>query len=89
MNNTVPLEQEYAEAIESLMEDIKDAITLSITHDEIVHVNVDGSTLDLTDSYRIIFLLADECDSARENARLEDVWGSKAGEDFRLKFHVV
>jgi hypothetical protein len=89
MNNEETTTTEFDEALRALDVEIKAAIARSISHDESVAVSVDGSILGISDATRIVFRHADDCDSVRETARLEDVWGTFEGYDFRLKLYVA
>tara|TARA_R110000868_G_scaffold139147_1_gene353883 strand:- start:144 stop:356 length:213 start_codon:yes stop_codon:yes gene_type:complete len=60
---------------------IESAIERSISHNEIVRVNVD----DIQAARDTAGLIADECDSAMENDGSLDVWGALNGSDFRIR----
>ena len=60
---------------------IESAITRSISHNEIVRVNVP----DIQSARDAAGLIADECDDARENDGSLDVWGVLNGSDFRIR----
>ena len=60
---------------------IESAIARSISHTEIVRVNVSDIRAAL-DAVRVI---SDECDYARENDGSLDVWGLLNGSDFRIR----
>ena len=64
--------------------EIKSAIARSISHTEIVHVEVD----DLEEAYLSVSVEADECDRATEDDGSVDVWGSCDGDDFRLRLRL-
>lgn len=89
MNNKEATTTEFDEAIVSLSSDIETAIARSVSHNESVDVSIDGSILSFTDAHRILFRHDDDFDYALETPRMEDVWGVKGGEDFRLKLYVA
>jgi hypothetical protein len=60
---------------------IESAITRSISHNEIVRVNVP----DIQSARDAAELIADECDDARVNDGSLDVWGVLEGSDFRIR----
>ncbi len=84
MNNEETTTAEFDEALASLDTEINAAIKRSISHNERVEVSVDGSILDLTDAYKLVFRESTECDSTKKNATLEHVWGMKDGNAFHL-----
>lgn len=68
---------------------ITEAIARSISHNEIVRVELDGTDFkkSVEEAYLEVFLQSDDCDSATENDGSEDVWGTtEEGSDFRLRF---
>jgi len=71
----------------TLKERIEAAIARSISHNETVDVDVDGTTEEINDAVRIINHMADEMDSARMSACIEDVWGEIDGDTFRLSVY--
>jgi len=89
MNNEEATTAEFDEALRALDVEIKAAIARSISHDESVAVSIDGSILGISDATRVVFHYADDCDSVRETARMENVWGTKNGDDFRLELYVA
>ena len=60
---------------------IESAIARSISHTEIVQVNVP----DIRVARHTAGLIACECDDARENDGSLDVWGTLNGSDFRIR----
>lgn len=63
--------------------ELKSAIEYSISHNEIVRVQIVNPYKTLAE----IDLIADDetMDSVTENSGIEDVWGTKDGNDFRLR----
>ena len=66
-------------------EDITTAIAPSISHTEIVRVEV----ADIKPAYAQVASESDDCDSCNENDGSLDLWGSKDGSDFRLRLIVI
>lgn len=61
--------------------EIRTAIARSISHTEIVHVEVD----DLEVAYLAVSVESDECDRTTEDDGSVDVWGSCDGDAFRIR----
>lgn len=67
---------------------IKDAITRSISHNEIVRVEFGGG--DFFDALSEVDAIADDSDYATENNGEHDVWGTmENGDEFRIRICVV
>jgi len=66
----------------STKNEIKTAIARSISHTEIVHVDVD----DMEEAYLAVSVEADNCDRHTEDDGSLDVWGTtEHSSDFRLR----
>ena len=67
-----------------IMTTIKDAITRSISHTEIVRVTFAGG--DIADALAEVNALAEDYDYTTENDGEEDVWGAtESGDEFRIR----